>query len=408
MISNKKNAKMQSKYNCKLCDYTTCRKSNYNDHILSAKHQSSMISNENLQIVNENLQIYNENDCIISSNEHFCTPIMQTTGENAENQQKISKLAATISNNFYCEMCKYKTNRKSSYESHLLTKKHYNLNVCNNNTKTNYQCEICNNHYKDYSGLWRHKKKCVIPTNELIEEIPKLDYINPKLDYTNDIVGKLIQENQSLRNFVIEQNQEMMKLMTNQNNTISDISKLISTSIPTSTTTNNIINNNNNKFNINLFLNEKCKDAMNFTDFIENIEVSHADLENNAQLGFVNGISKIIIDNLKQLSVYNRPIHCSDVKRETMYIKNDDKWTNEEDTKKLTTAIQLVSKKSMITLVKWQETNPDFQDMDSEFSTKCIEMTQQSIAGNNREVYYPKVIRALAKETMINKANSDM
>ena len=121
------------------------------------------------------------------------------------------------------------------------------------------------------------------------------------------------------------------------------------------------------------------------------------------QLGFANGISKIIIDNLKQLSIYDRPIHCSDVKRETRYIKNDDKWTNEEDTKKLTNAIQLVSQKSMTTLVKWQETNPDYKDMDSEFSNKCIGMTQQSIAGNSRDVLYPKVIRTLAKETMIEK-----
>ena len=121
------------------------------------------------------------------------------------------------------------------------------------------------------------------------------------------------------------------------------------------------------------------------------------------QLGFANGISKIIIDNLKQLSIYDRPIHCSDVKRETMYIKNDDKWTNEEDTKKLTNAIQLVSQKSMTTLVKWQETNPDYKDMDSEFSNKCIGMTQQSIAGNSRDVLYPKVIRILSKETMIDK-----
>ena len=188
--------------------------------------------------------------------------------------------------------------------------------------------------------------------------------------------------------------------MANQNNTISDISKLISTS----TTTNNIVNNNN-KFNINLFLNEKCKDAINFADFIKNITVSNEDLENNAQLGFVNGISKIIIDNLNQLSVYDRPIHCSDAKRETMYIKDEDKWEKEEDTKKLTSAIQDVSRKSVATLLKWQETNPEYKDMDSEFSNKCIGMLQQSISGNSREVLYPKVIRTLAKETTIDKAN---
>ena len=408
MFSNNKNAKNAKLYSCKLCDYNTSRKSNYTDHILSAKHQKSIIVNNNLQIINEkqqiisicqptidivlqnftpNVHINNKNQQIISNIPEIISNIPEIISNNPE---IISNIPEIISNNFYCELCKYKTNRKSSYENHLLTKKHKNSNICNNNTQPKHQCEICNKKYKEYSGLWRHKKKCVIPkvVKELQEEILKLDY-------TNDIVGKLIQENQSLRNFVIEQNQEIMKLMVTQNNTIAEFSK--------STTTNNTVNNNNNKFNINLFLNEKCKDAMNFADFIKNIEVSHEDLENNAQLGFANGISKIIMDNLKQLSICDRPIHCSDVKRETMYIKDDDKWEKEEDTKKLTNAIQNVSQKSVASLMEWQETNPEFEDMDSDFSNKFLTMMQQSMAGNKRDALYPKVIRTLAKETMIEK-----
>jgi hypothetical protein len=165
---------------------------------------------------------------------------------------------------------------------------------------------------------------------------------------------------------------------------------------------NNTINNNN-KFNINIFLNEQCKDALNFTEFVKNIEISYQDLENNAQLGFVQGISKIFMDNLKQLGINERPIHCTDVKRETMYIKDEDKWTKEVDDSKLQKAIQTVSYKSMGKLMEWKQENPDYQDADSEFSKRCMDIQRQSLAGSDREVYYPKVIHVLAKETMVDK-----
>jgi hypothetical protein len=171
----------------------------------------------------------------------------------------------------------------------------------------------------------------------------------------------------------------------------------------TSTTINNNIKNENKSFNINVFLNEQCKDAINFTDFIKNIEISHQDLENNAQLGFVNGISKIFLDNLKQLGVNERPFHCTDAKRETMYIKDENSWQKQTDDEKLQKAIQTVSYRSMGKLQEWKQENPDYQDVDSEFSKKCMDIHKQSIAGSDREVYYPKVIHVLAKETMVDK-----
>ena len=176
------------------------------------------------------------------------------------------------------------------------------------------------------------------------------------------------------------------------------------------TKTNNVTHNtvngnitNNNKFNINIFLNESCNQAINFKDFIEKIEVSQDDLENNAQLGFVEGISKIILDNLRQMSIHERPIHCTDVKRETMYIKDENKWLKDENSVKIKKGIQDVSIKSMRTLSEWKETNPDYDDIESEFSNRCITMLQQSNAGMNKGVYYPKIVKTLAKETTLNK-----
>ena len=190
----------------------------------------------------------------------------------------------------------------------------------------------------------------------------------------------------------------------NQSNTVlehtNEVMKQIMTIQP-ATVINNT--NNNNKFNINVFLNEQCKDAINFADFVKSIEVSQTDLHNTGQLGFVDGISKIILDNLKQLSINERPIHCTDIKRETMYIKDEDKWNKEEDDTKLHGAIQTVSRKSMKTLIEWKQVNPDYEDGDSEFSQECLSMQRHSVAGDEREVYYPKVARLVAKEVIVDK-----
>lgn len=160
---------------------------------------------------------------------------------------------------------------------------------------------------------------------------------------------------------------------------------------------------NNNKFNINMYLNEECKNAINFSDFIKNIEVSYKDLENNAQLGFVNGISKIFIDNLNSMARNERPIHCTDAKREIMYIKDDGKWNKETDDTKLQNAIKSISYKSIVKLLVWKSENDDYKDADSEFSQQCVHIQRQSLAGVDRDIYYPKVIHVLAKETMITK-----
>jgi hypothetical protein len=211
------------------------------------------------------------------------------------------------------------------------------------------------------------------------------------------IVKQLLSQNNELKNFIIEQANEHKK------DTFEMVNKVLDTVKPSNTISANTINNNNNqKFNINVFLNEQCKDAMNFSDFIKNITVSREDLENNAQLGFVDGVSKILIDSLKQLDKTERPIHCTDVKRETMYIKDEDKWNKQDDSAKLNKAIQEVTRKSMISLLDWKEENPDYKDRDSAFSERCIVIQQQSMAAHNRDTYFPKVAKAVAKEVTIS------
>ena len=167
-------------------------------------------------------------------------------------------------------------------------------------------------------------------------------------------------------------------------------------------TTNNI---NNNNFNINMFLNDRCKNAINFSDFIERIEISHDDLENNAQLGFVQGMTKIITDHLNQLTLYERPIHCTDVKRETLYIKESDEWGKDKSSEKLSNAIQEVSRKSIGSLLEWKQTNPEYENIDSDFSQKCVNIQVSSMAGSNKDNYHNKIIHNIAKESKIEKDN---
>ena len=280
---------------------------------------------------------------------------------------------------FKCEPCKYETSRRSQYVRHISTNKHQ----CGLKKVPEYKCNVCSKIYKHQSSLCKHSKQCIqLPT----ESIQLTNMILEVLKNNNEL-HKYDQELQKQNQELQKQNQELQKRMLD----------LCKNGISNAVTN----NNQTNKFNINVFLNDQCKDAINFADFIKNIEITHQDLENNAQLGFVSGISKILMDNLKQLGVNERPIHCTDIKRETMYIKDENKWTKEVDDSKLQKAIQTVSCKSMGKLQEWKKENPDYQDMDSVFSQKCLDIHKHTIAGSDREVYYPKVIHALARETMV-------
>ena len=280
---------------------------------------------------------------------------------------------------FICKPCDYICCKEYLLTRHLSTRKHQKRCATSQEISTR-ECNKCKKIYSSNRSYWAHSKNC----SGNVPNVPDLA----------DIINRLLIENQELRTFVMNQSNTVLE-HTNE------VMKQIMTIQP-ATVINNT--NNNNKFNINVFLNEQCKDAINFADFVKSIEVSQTDLHNTGQLGFVDGISKIILDNLKQLSINERPIHCTDIKRETMYIKDEDKWNKEEDDTKLHGAIQTVSRKSMKTLIEWKQVNPDYEDGDSEFSQECLSMQRHSVAGDEREVYYPKVARLVAKEVIVDKS----
>jgi hypothetical protein len=303
----------------------------------------------------------------------------------------------TLQPKYRCDACDYSTSKKCNWSDHIETVKHkrlYLLKTPEQKPVITFDCSLCDVKCSHISILNRHK-------NTKLHKKKAENAVNIQSKESDDDILKT--ENQVLRNLIIEQTKTYTESMTKAIEKNNDImNKFIECFKAVNQTTINQTNNNNNqKFNINVFLNEQCKDAMNFSDFIKNIEVSREDLENNAQLGFVGGVSKIFLDNLQQLSINERPIHCTDIKRGTMYIKDDDKWTKEEDCKKLNSAIQTITQKSTRTLLDWKKVNPDYQDHDSAFSTRCLVIQRNSMAGYDRDTYYPKVIKAIAKEVVV-------
>jgi len=169
--------------------------------------------------------------------------------------------------------------------------------------------------------------------------------------------------------------------------------------------TTNTNSNNNNRFNLNLFLNEQCKDALNLNDFINSLKVTVEDLERTGRLGYVEGISSIFLNGLRELDVYSRPIHCTDLKRETVYVKDQNKWAKETEGKsKLKLAVKKIAKKNIQQIVKWQEENPEYSNYDSKENEQYLVITKRSLGGYDEEEdekYQDNIIRNVLKETKI-------
>ena len=284
------------------------------------------------------------------------------------------------SKNFTCETCNYNTSRESQFHRHILTAKHQKMTMNDNKVQEsskNYTCK-CGNMYKYRQGLHNHRMKCTFITESV------------KNDMNAGLILEIIKENQEFKELIVIQNAQISKLIEREQTTMTN-------------SNNNTNSHNTTQFNIQLFLNENCKNAINFSDFIENIQVSVNDLENNAKLGFVNGMSKIIMDNLKQMEITDRPIHCTDVKRETIYVKDENNWEKEDSKSVLEKGIQGITCKNMEKLSEWRDDNPEYQDMESDLGEQSILMQQNSMAGGKRDEFYPKIIKNIAKETIIDK-----
>ena len=300
------------------------------------------------------------------------------------------------SQTYKCEICNLITNNKKDYEKHLLTRKHikgYNLIHLDTLQKkpNSFICK-CGNAYKYSQGLCKHKKICSI-----IQELknPQSNINSENITIGNEknylsMMINILQQNSDFKELIVEQNKQMME-MVKEGKTINNTNH---------TTT------NNNKFNLNIFLNETCKDAMNIMDFANSLEIGLKELEDVGTLGYASGIGNIIIRGLKDLDVHKRPIHCSDLKRESMHVRNENIWILDKDKSLLDTAIKRVARKNILKVQDWKQANPEYSDSNSKTMDKygkiLIEATG-SFEAEEKEKDLNKIIRIIAKEVVIEK-----
>ena len=295
-----------------------------------------------------------------------------------------------IKPNFICECCDFITINKKDYKRHILTPKHINnINHTEKSPKI-HSCQ-CGKEYKFSSGLSAHKKKCS-PIKLIIEEKQEQEQ-NVFNDASANLIFELVKQNKEFQQLLVEQNQKIF----DQNQKMIEMTK----------PTNNVINSNNNntKFNLNVFLNEQCKDALNITDFVNSLKLQLKDLENTGKFGFSEGISKIFIRGLNELDIYKRPIHCSDLKRETMYIKDQNIWEKENAEKeKMKKTIDKIALKNVHQIPKWMEEHPKCQEYTSKYNDQYLQIVNESMGGINKEEYdkfYSKIVKNISKEVSI-------
>ena len=309
---------------------------------------------------------------------------------------EFSKNSIHLKPEFSCESCNYKCFKKHHLKQHFLSQSHQKtfingvdksvndiINVDNNDKPKTFLC-LCGKQYKDRSGLWRHKKygcKNIDDTLALVEK-----------ELTDkDLIMLLLNENKDLKTMMIEQQNTVLELCKNGTN---------------NTNNNNTINSHNKTFNLQFFLNETCKDAMNISDFVQSIQIQLSDLEKVGEIGYIDGISNIILKNLKGLDITQRPIHCTDKKREVLYVKDEDKWEKEDqENKKIRRAIKQIAHKNSRLLKQFREKYPDYSKSVSKCSDTYNKLVIEAMGGrgNNDAEKENKIIKNIAKEVVIDK-----
>jgi hypothetical protein len=290
---------------------------------------------------------------------------------------------------FSCTFCDFNTSKKCNYDSHILTAKHKMAMVGNENGNeiqqklgSKYICKYCSKSYKDNSGLWKHRNnsKCANKNNIIT---------NVNDDNKNDaLVEYLMKENKEIKQMIIELAKK--ESYNNCNNT---------------NTTNNHTNSHNKAFNLNFFLNETCKEAMNIGEFVDSLKIQLSDLENIGEAGYIEGISNIIVKNLKELDITKRPVHCTDKKRETIYIKDADKWEKDENKTQMHKLIKRVVSKNTKMFAKFKEVHPDCLTYHSKFSEQYNKIIYESMGGKGDDDYEKneKIIKNVLKEVVVDK-----
>ena len=289
---------------------------------------------------------------------------------------------------FFCDFCDFKCSKKSNYISHTETNKHKRL--INANAGKSEKCHtelhvcICGNTYKHMSSMCKHKKLC-----NLVNEQNNNEDKNTNSESKDELISYLIKENQDFKGLILEvcKNFQQSNIVSYNNNTV---------------------NSHNKTFNLQVFLNETCKDAMNIMDFVDSIKISLSDIESIGELGYVNGMSKLIIKHLNALDENMRPVHCNDLKRSSLFVKDANVWTKEDDTNnKLKNAIRSIAHKNICALPEWRKKYPDCIYSESKKSDQYNHIVIEAMggSGDNDDEKADKIISKIAKTITIDKKN---
>jgi hypothetical protein len=317
---------------------------------------------------------------------------------------------------YRCDKCDYTTSRKFNYIKHIKTDKHKSLllgDVQQNvhfstpdatPDKTTYRCLNCNRKYTAQRSLWRHSKTCqaqaVQSYSTTTDKTPveimtsaMLEMFKTNQEQMMQMIGAVL--------LAVKTNTAVDTVQEPSNHTTNNTSNNLTVNGNMSNMT-NMTNMNNKTFNINMFLNEQCKDAMNMTEFVNTIELDTDDMKDVGKHGFVKGISKIFIENLEKTEVTKRPIHCSDIKREILYIKDDDKWERDNiKSQKIVNAVRVVEKKNVDLINKWAKEHPECENSDTRANSMYMTLSRHGFDGDDDNV--TKVIKNIAHNVIIDK-----
>ena len=299
-----------------------------------------------------------------------------------------------------CKICDIEFTRKYNFDRHIITSKHQktqlvnveeiNFGVLEQKEQPKFSC-ICKKSYSTHSGLWKHKQKCKAVNEPSSNTVPSGSLVPENLMNVN-VIYELIKQNNEFKTLLVEQNNKIMELAKEKSMTVNN--------------NNNTINNNNQKFNMNFFLNEQCKDALDIMDFVNSLQLNLADLEHTGNVGYVKGVSDIFLRGLRELDVYKRPIHCSDLKREVMYVKDNNVWEKDEDKKKMKKAVHYIAGRNFKQIHEWMDQNPDSRDIKTKKHNQYMTIVNKCTGGFDAEeddVLFNKVIANVAKEVVIEK-----
>ena len=294
--------------------------------------------------------------------------------------QMLTKKEPKRAEQFECIKCNFICSKKSSYTRHILTAKHKNLTE-KEPKSSEFICKLCHKEYKTRMGLWQHKQKCS-STLHLSSQYSNCD----KPDMNSFM--QLIKQNSDFKELIVQQNQTIIELAKKD----------------TITNNNSTTHNNHQKFNLNFFLNDTCKDAMNMSEFIQNIDIDFSEIENIGRLGYVSGMTNMILSRIKQLDITKRPLHCTDLKRETMYIKDNDEWDKDSPTNdKLHHMIQFIARKNYQTIPIWRTNHPECSISDHPKFNVCVDMMKNVLGDVGKEQFNldRKVIKKLSKSILV-------